>query len=71
MNERLKSYLESLPSDLDIRRIEDAIRSRKIILIGGIQGPTGKTTLCSILREEGVSALEEKDVYRIRLDQLL
>ena len=64
----LTNYLNSLLGKESALEIVDALRNQKNILIRGAQGPTGKTTLCRILREHGIAAVEEKDVYEVILD---
>lgn len=64
----LTNYLNSLLGKESALEIVDALRNQKTILIRGAQGPTGKTTLCRILREHGIAAVEEKDVYEVILD---
>lgn len=64
----LNNYLISLLGKESAHEIVDAIQNQKTILIRGAQGPTGKTTLCRVLREHGVAAVEEKDVYEVILD---
>lgn len=64
----LTNYLNSLLGKESALEIVDALRNQKTILIRGAQGPTGKTTLCRILREHGVAAVEEKDVYEVIVD---
>lgn len=64
----LTNYLNSLLGKESALEIVDALRNQKIVLIRGAQGSTGKTTLCRILREHGVAAVEEKDVYEVIVD---
>lgn len=64
----LNNYLISLLGKESAHEIVDAIQNQKTILIRGTQGPTGKTTLCRLLREHGIAAVEEKDVYEVILD---
>ena len=64
----LNNYLISLLGNELAPEIVDAIQNQKTILIRGAHGPTGKTTLCRILREHGIAAVEEKDVYEVILD---
>lgn len=67
----LNNYLISLLGKESAHEIVDAIQNQKTILIRGAQGPTGKTTLCRVLRAHGIAAVEEKDVYEVILDTLL
>ena len=64
----LTNYLNSLLGEKATLELLDAIQNQKTVLIRGAQGPTGKTTLCRILREHGIAAVEEKDVYEVILD---
>lgn len=64
----LTNYLNSLLGEKAALELLEAIQNQKTVLIRGAQGPTGKTTLCRVLREHGVAAVEEKDVYEVILD---
>ena len=64
----LTNYLNSLLGEKAALELLDAIQNQKTVLIRGAHGPTGKTTLCRILREHGIAAVEEKDVYEVILD---
>ena len=64
----LTNYMNSLLGEKAALELSEAIQNQKTILIRGAQGPTGKTTLCRILREHGIAAVEEKDVYEVILD---
>lgn len=64
----LTNYLNSLLGEKAALELLEAIQNQKTVLIRGAQGPTGKTTLCRILREHGIAAVEEKDVYEVILD---
>lgn len=54
-NIRLPEFL----NDSTQRVIMNAIKSGKVILVSGMPGPTGKTTLVEMLREQGVTAFEK------------
>lgn len=43
-------------------------KERQYIIIGGRQGPTGKSTLCKVLRKHGYKALEMHEQKYIHLD---
>lgn len=43
-------------------------KERQYIIIGGRQGPTGKGTLCKVLRKHGYKVLEMHEQKYIRLD---
>ena len=63
----LTNYMNALLGKESAHEMVDAIQNQKTILIRGTQGPTGKTTLCRLLREHGIAAVEEKDVYEVIL----
>ena len=67
----LTNYLNSLLGEKAALELLEAIQNQKTVLIRGAQGPTGKTTLCRMLRKHGASAVEEKDVYEVILDNPL
>ena len=48
--------------------VAKAIKSGTPIIISGKQGPTGKTTLTRILRENGITAYEEWECTKIVLN---
>lgn len=54
-NIRLPEFLK----DSTQIEIMNAIKSGKVILVSGMPGPTGKTTLVEMLREQGVTAFEK------------
>ena len=64
----LTNYMNALLGEKVALELSEAIQNQKTILIRGTQGPTGKTTLCRLLREHGIAAVEEKDVYEVSLD---
>lgn len=64
----LTNYMNALLGEKAALELSEAIQNQKNILIRGAQGPTGKTTLCRILREHGIAAVEEKDVYEVIVD---
>ena len=64
----LTNYMNALLGEKAALKLSEAIQNQKTVLIRGAQGPTGKTTLCRILREHGIAAVEEKDVYEVILD---
>lgn len=41
---------------------------KKIVIVDGPQGPTGKTTAVKALRNAGIEAYEEYEVVRVTLD---
>lgn len=44
-----------------LREVEKAIEEDKLIVITGERQGTGKTTVCSLLKEEGINACESED----------
>lgn len=67
----LNQYLNLLLGPVESANLMEASQDGKIILIDGVQGPTGKTTLCSILLKYGICAVEAKDTYQIHLNRIL
>lgn len=51
-------YLKSILSNYDIGRLKHAVKVGKPIIVEGLQGPTGKTTLIRYLRERGAKAIQ-------------
>lgn len=43
----------------------------KPVLVSGEQGPTGKTTLAELLRENGIQAFEDWECEKIILDSFI
>ena len=66
-NIRLPEYLTSEQKSL----ILNAIKSDIPILVSGVSGPTGKTTLVEMLREQGVTAFEKWECQEINLSEFL
>lgn len=64
-NIRLPEYLTSEQKSL----ILNAIKSDIPILVSGVSGPTGKTTLVEMLREQGVTAFEKWECQEIVLSE--
>lgn len=64
-NIRLPEYLTSEQKSL----ILNAIKSDIPILVSGVSGPTGKTTLVEMLREQGVTAFEKWECQEINLSE--
>lgn len=58
-------YLKKLLGEDAARDLLRAITEGKTIIISGPQGPTGKSTLCRVLKKRGVSASEQMDVYEV------
>ena len=64
-------YLQSILSNYDIGRLKHAVRVGKPIIVEGIQGPTGKTTLIRYLRERGAKAIQYELSEVFTLKELL
>ena len=45
--------------------------AKKVVIVDGPQGPTGKTTAVKALRNTGIQAFEEYEVIRVTLDTRL
>ena len=64
-------YLKPLVSEETLDNMKFALDNNMPILIKGSQKPTGKTTLCNILREYGVQAYEEFEIFTVELNKIL
>ena len=62
---KLPEYLTVAQKSL----IMDAIKSDIPILVSGVSGPTGKSTLVKMLREQGVIAFEKWECQEIVLSE--
>lgn len=51
-------YLQSILSNYDIGRLKYAVKVGRPIIVEGVQGPTGKSTLVRYLRERGANVAE-------------
>ena len=61
------NYIVPLLGERRAKELAKALKNGKTIIIGGTQGPTGKTTLCRKLQEAGYPAVEYHDTYGIYL----
>lgn len=61
----LKEYLKELLGERTAQELLGAAAEGRTIIISGPNGPTGKSTLCAVLKKAGVSAVERKDVYEV------
>ena len=61
----LRAYLKKLLGECTAQELLDAAAEGRTIIISGPNGPTGKSTLCAVLKKAGVSAVERKDVYEV------
>lgn len=60
-------YLKSILSDEQIIQLD----KNKPIIVKGTQGPTGKTTLVSVLKKKGYTVYEGHEITEITLDSPL
>lgn len=63
-----------LPECLSEKQKEDiieAIKKGTPIIISGTQGPTGKTTLANILKDNGIIVYEKWECLEIKLNKKL
>lgn len=68
---KVLEYLKPLVSEETLDNMKFALDNNMPILIKGPQRPTGKTTLCNILREYGVQAYEEFEIFTVELNKIL
>ena len=61
----LNEYLKELLGERTAQELLGAAAEGRTIIISGPNGPTGKSTLCAVLKKAGVSAVERKDVYEV------
>lgn len=61
------NYIVSLLGEKRTYKLARAIRQGKTIIIGGPNGPTGKTTLWNELRKAGYSVVEKPNTYEVFL----
>lgn len=64
---QFNDYLKKLLGEDSAHDLLKAISNGKIIVISGPQGPTGKSTLCRVLKRRGVPAFEQMDVYEVNI----
>lgn len=67
----LSPYLIDLLGAQKAWQLLNAIAAGKTILVSGPNGPTGKSTLCRVLKKAGASAVEQGDVYEVNVHELL
>lgn len=61
------NYIVPLLGERRAKELAKALKNGKTIIIGGTQGPTGKTTLWQKLMEAGYPAVEEFNTYKVYL----
>lgn len=67
----LRAYLTEmlgLHAAREILSMNSQEKEQRYIIIDGRQGPTGKSTLCKVLRKHGYKVLEMHEQKYIRLD---
>lgn len=62
-----KNYLKTILTDDQIKKLD----KDKVIIIGGEQGPTGKTTLARVLRKKGYTVFESFETVELTVDKPL
>ena len=60
-------YIVPLLGERRAKELAKALKNGKTIIVGGVQGPTGKTTLWKKLLETGYPVVEEFNTYEIHL----
>lgn len=68
---QFEKYLKDLLGEKEAQNLLAAIRDGKTIVIHGPQGPTGKSTLCRVLQDRYIPAIEQFDVYDVTLNDYL
>ena len=63
---RFKEYLESLLGKKQQKKLMDALKQDKTVIVSGEQ-QTGKTTLVAVLQQQGYKAVEDFDTYEVHL----
>ena len=67
---KYQEYLKELLGEKQVGELRAAIKDGKTIIVSGNQC-TGKTTLVSVLKEHGCSAVEDFDTYEVILSKPL
>lgn len=65
---KLEKLLSKYFSECEANKILTILKKDVLIIIDGIQGPTGKTTLCRKLNELGYCAVERREINEKRND---
>lgn len=70
----LSEYFASILPEDEVKELMDVLEAmqndnseKQLIMVGGPQIATGKTTLVKILQELGINAIEEYQVYQVEL----
>lgn len=66
---KYKQFLESILTTQQIKDLNKALETKKVILISGAEGPTGKSTLKDILIRKGYKAIEKYEIHEIELNK--
>lgn len=61
------NYIVPLLGERRAKELAKALKEGKTIIIGGVQGPTGKTTLWRKLSEAGYPVIERFNTYDVYL----
>jgi len=61
------NYIVPLLGERHAKELAKALKEGKTIIIDGVQGPTGKTTLWKKLMEAGYPVVEEFNTYKVFL----
>ena len=61
------NYIVPLLGERRAKELAKALKEGKTVIVDGVQGPTGKTTLCQKLKEAGYPVVEYYDTYGIYL----
>lgn len=67
---RFEEYLESLLGKKQKKKLLDALKEDKTVVVSGDQ-QTGKTTLVSVLQKQGYKAVEDFDTHEVHLSEPL
>lgn len=68
VKKKYEKFLKSALTEQQIKDLNRALDANKVILISGIESPTGKTTLKDILVSEGYNAVEKYEIFEIELN---
>lgn len=67
---KYQEFLKSILTDKQIQDLNHSLEANKVILISGIEGPTGKSTFKDILIRKGYKAIEKYEVHEIELNKV-
>jgi Flp pilus assembly CpaF family ATPase len=67
--DKLKEFLTTTVDKETAAAVRSAMKNDVPIIIDGPQGPTGKTTLCRLINDNGGVAYEAYQTLRIVLDK--